>query len=46
MRSTHPYHLDGTGAARLLQAQDAPTHYLDGNIYTNSALERFKKDFA
>ncbi len=29
----------GTGAASLLQAQQAPTHYID-------SLERFQKDYA
>lgn len=29
MRSKSFSILDGTGAARLLQAEDAPTHYLD-----------------
>lgn len=30
MRSTYNIYPDGTGAANLLQAMDAPTHRLDG----------------
>lgn len=31
---------DGTGAARLLQAEDAPTHYLDCNSFIFTKLSK------
>jgi hypothetical protein len=37
---------DGTGAASLLQADNAPTHHIDGSHVDYPALERFQKDFA
>jgi len=43
MRSINITISDGTGAATLLQAQDAPTHHMDGTCLFTQPSNDFKR---